>query len=222
MERWLYVMVSRTDTRMGRMIRCFTRSEYNHVSLALEPEHFVSFARYRSDVPLAGGYVRETPERLLFRGRSVPVRIFRLGIREEEAGKLEALFRLAGDRDCPLIYNSLGALFTSCHIPCPIPGAYTCLDFAGAVLGHSFSSIRALAEALSPWEIYCGDLSGFLHDNGSRSDPFFRNRGFFKGTGDTAVHFNRLFLRLIRIHRPADPLAACQFDLLQNQNAVSG
>lgn len=221
MERWLYVMVSRTDTRMGRMIRCFTRGEYNHVSLALDPEHFVSFARYRSDVPLAGGYVTEPPERLLFRGTSLPVRIFRLAVSREEAERLEELFRLAGDRECPLIYNSLGALLTSCHIPCPIPGAYTCLDFAGAVLGQSFSSIGDLADALSPWEIYQGELSGFLQDSGSREDPFFENRGFLKGTKDTGLHFWQLFLRLIRLRHPADPIAAFHFNLLQNQNAVS-
>ena len=59
-ENQLYIMLSRTDTGMGRLIRFFTRYDYNHVSLSLDPRlhSWVSFARYAVDVPLAGGFVR--------------------------------------------------------------------------------------------------------------------------------------------------------------------
>ena len=63
--KYLYIMLSRTGTGMGKVIRAFTRNEYNHVSLPLDSsfKRFVSFARYRQDVPLAGGFVAETPQR---------------------------------------------------------------------------------------------------------------------------------------------------------------
>ena len=139
MKRHLYVMLSRTDTGMGRFIRFFTREKYNHVSLSLDDtlQQFVSFGRYRQDVPLAGGYVPEPAERLLSCGKTMPVKIFRLDISETDAQGLDTVFGMAGQ--VPLIYNSLGALLSSCHIPCPIPGSYTCLEFAGTILGNRFS-----------------------------------------------------------------------------------
>ena len=72
---YLYVMLSRTDTGMGRFIRFFTREEYNHVSLCVDDslQKFVSFARYRQDTPLAGGAVAEPPQRLLSCGEAIPV-----------------------------------------------------------------------------------------------------------------------------------------------------
>ena len=222
MARYLYVMLSRTDTAMGRLIRFCTREEYNHVSLALDaPDRFVSFARYCSDVPLAGGYVTEPSARFLFQGRVPQVRIYRLELSEEDAGALEQLFGLAGHRESALLYNSLGALLTPCHIPCHIPGAYTCLEFAGAILGSSFSSIQALGDALAPWEIYRGELPHEDCPSADCSDPFFRKRSFLRGTKDTALHFNALLWRLLRLRRPADPISFCCLDILnKNKNAV--
>ena len=100
MPRHLYIMLSRTDTGMGRLIRFFTKETYNHVSLCLDDrlDHFVSFARFRQDVPLAGGYVAEPPERLLSCGKTMPVRIFKLDISPKDAEELEAIFALAGHK----------------------------------------------------------------------------------------------------------------------------
>lgn len=224
MGRYLYVMLSRTDTGMGRVIRRFTGAHFNHVSLSLDDElrHFVSFARYHRDVALAGGYVTEPAGRLLASGASLPVRIFRLDIRDEDAQQLEQLFRLAGDRTSGLIYNSLGAFLSTLHIPCPVPGAYTCLNFAGVILGQSFSSLQALEEALSPWELYQGDYSRLVSAENSHEDPFFERRGFFRGIGDTAAHFGRLLGRLLRLRRVEDPLKAYEGTILEyNKNAVS-
>ena len=216
MGRYLYVMLSRTDTGMGKVIRRFTAGEYNHVSLGLDDSlgQFVSFARYRVDVPLAGGYITEPARRLLSAGESLPVRIFRLEISQTDALSLEEIFRLAGCRESGLIYNSLGALMSTWHIPCPVPGAYTCLDFAGAILGASFPDIASLGEALSPWEVFHGDYFAIAPTDDADNDYFLR-RGFLKGTGDTLAHFGRLLLRVLRLKKISDPIASCQLNILE-------
>ena len=221
-QRYLYVMLSRTDTGMGKIIRLFTRGTYNHVSLGLDDDlrSFVSFARYARDVSLAGGYVTEPAERLLVSGERLPVRIFRLEITPEQHTRLEELFSLAGHRETGLIYNSLGAMLSTWHIPCPIPGAYTCLEFAGAVLGTPFPSLQALERHLTPYEIYHGELGDRVTDNGSRCDSFFKRRGFFRGVGDTVWHFTRLLGRTLRITHCHDPIAVYDAPILSNcQNA---
>lgn len=201
--QYLYVMLSRTPTGMGKIIRLFTRSPYNHVSLTLDDtfRQFVSFARYRVDTPLAGGYITESAERFLAGDSEVPVRIFRVEITDEKAQQLTKLFARAGDRGTGLIYDSLAALLSTFHIRTHIPGAYTCLSFASKVLDIPCRSLQELADHLSPLEIFHGDLRTVVQDSNDRSDPYFTPRGFFRGTADTAAHFGRLFCRLTRIRK---------------------
>lgn len=150
-------MLSRSDTAMGRFIRTFTRSTFNHVSVSLDDSLscFVSFARYRVDIPLAGGYVQEDAQRLLYRGNPLPVVIFRLEIPEAQRQELALLFAHAGEPDAP-IYNTLGALLSWLHLPCPVPGAYTCLEFANRLLGTRYRSIPALQKGLAPYAFFEG------------------------------------------------------------------
>lgn len=206
--KYLYVMLSRTPTGMGKIIRVFTRSSYNHVSLTLDDSfrRFVSFARYAVDTPLAGGYIQGSAERFLCGGAEVPVRIFRVEITEEKAQQLITLFARAGDRSTGLIYDSLAALLSTLHIRTHIPGAYTCLSFASKVLGIPFRSLQELANHLTPLEIFHGDFRTIVQDGHDRSDPYFTPRGFFRGTADTAAHFGRLFCRLTRICQYKDSL----------------
>jgi len=217
--RYLYVMLSRTHTGMGKLIRFCTKGEYNHVSLCVDDSltKFISFARYRQDVPLAGGAITEPPERLLSCEGGLPVIIYRLEITPEEAKQIEMLFTEVEKGN--LIYNTLGALLSSCHIRCPVPGAYTCLEFAGAVLGTSTLSINALQTTLEPWKFYQGNLFDLLQVNDDQSDPYFQKRGFWKGSWDTMVHFKVLLLRTLRLERLQDPVAVYELKILDHNTA---
>ena len=204
----LYLVLSRTETRMGKTIRLVTRYGYNHVSLSLDPQfrHWVSFARYAQGVPLAGGFVSESPERYLSSGGNVQVRIFRIAVPASRYRKLEALFASAGRPDSGLIYNTFGALATPVGLHFTVAGAYTCLEFADAVLGGSHRSIRSLDKELRKCLIYEGPLQGLVTDSGIRSGPYFVRRGPWGGTVDTTVHFARLCGRVLFGH--FDPVAA--------------
>ncbi|MBQ9762707.1 MAG: hypothetical protein IJV82_06500 [Oscillospiraceae bacterium] len=198
----LYLMLSRTNTGMGKVIRKYTGAHYNHVSLTLDGafHSFVSFARYRQDVPLVGGYVRESAERILSTPGELSVRIFRLELDEQQEKALETLFAKAGNPT--LIYDSLSALVSRWHIP----GCYTCLGFTSRILGRDFRSLQELEAYLEPHAVFTGDLRQLVTDSGDRSDPFFQKRGLMRGTGDTAVHFGKLLMRLLRITRCQDIL----------------
>lgn len=206
--RHLYLMLSQTGTGIGKMIRLVTHYDYNHVSLSLDPNfrHWVSFARYVKGVPLAGGFVKESPERFYACADTIPVKIFRIDITESRHEKLQMLFSRAGRSDCGLIYNTFGAMLNSIGLRFPIPGAYTCLEFAELVLDQSHHSIRALDRCYQDHLIFEGDLQELVADSGSRSGSFFTRRGALGGTKDTLFHFLRLCLRVIR-HKKSDPLS---------------
>ncbi|MBQ9168427.1 MAG: hypothetical protein IJX67_08490 [Oscillospiraceae bacterium] len=205
----LYLMLSRTATGMGKTIRLFTRYEYNHVSLTLDPtfQNWVSFARYVQHVPLAGGFVLETAQRFSSIEGPMPVKICRIALSENRYQQLVHLFSKAGDQDSGLIYNTFGALTTVIGCRFSLPGAYTCLDFASTVLGQQFKSIRDLDEALQDQLVFQGNLKDLLHDE-QNDDTYFIERGFWGGVWDTAVHFTRLINRLIHRSSHEDPLLA--------------
>lgn len=196
----LYLMLSRTNTGIGRIIRAATRYPYNHVSLSLDPSmrRWVSFARYARDIPFYGGFVEETAERHLASGLRIDVRIFRLEIPEETAWKLDTLFARAGRPDRQLIYNLFDAAAAPFGGSIRIPNAYTCLSFACRVMGVKFRSIRELDRYLSPYLIYEGPLTGLVADSGSREDAYFRELGLIRGSWNTARNLTLLSCRAFR------------------------
>lgn len=205
--RPLYLMISRTGTGIGKAIRYFTQFDYNHVSLSLDPElrRWVSFARYAKDVPLAGGFVPETPERFCSGGYPIQVKIFEFRISEHRYQKLQPLFDQAGHPDCNLIYNSFGPFADLLGLHLTIPGAYTCLEFANVVLNMSCKTIKELDADCQPHLIYKGLLADLVSDSGNRTDPYFTRRGLMDGTLDTLFHFARLCFRMASRHL-SDPV----------------
>lgn len=64
MQRSMYVLFSRQNTKIGCFIRVFLRnSRYSHVALSLDEKLYTvySFSRKRHDSPFSGGFVREYP-----------------------------------------------------------------------------------------------------------------------------------------------------------------
>ena len=57
----IYLVLSQTGTLFSRVLKFFTRAEYNHVSLSLDPEldKMYSFGRLSPTNPFVGGFVEE-------------------------------------------------------------------------------------------------------------------------------------------------------------------
>lgn len=197
--RPVYVMASQTDSGIARMIRAVTHYPYNHVSLTLDPQfhNWYSFARYVQDTPLYGGFIRETPARLMGEQGDTQVRIFRVDIPEKSAAELEAMLPLAGQRDSGLIYNHLDVLACAVGSRIQVPGCHTCLSFACHVLDREFQSIEALCDALSPCQIYEGSLRKFLQPSASREDDYYSPLGLLRGSSRSAAVLGLLLYRTV-------------------------
>lgn len=197
--RPLFVMASQTDTHIARLIRAVTRYPYNHVSVTLDPEltGWYSFARYAQDAPFYGGFILETPARLLGTQGDTQVRIFRVDIPEASAAELEAMLPLANRRDSGLIYNHFDAAACAIGVRVQVPKCHTCLSFADAVLGRDFRSIAELCDALAPYEIYEGPLAELLHAGPSREDAYYVPMGLVQGSCRSAALLGKLLYRTL-------------------------
>lgn len=208
MSKKLYVMISRTDTGIGKVIRCVSRYPYNHVSLTLDEDfrNWVSFARFFHDTPLYGGFIREPVERFLAKGERVDVRIFALELTESRYARLKKLFALAGKPDSGLVYNYFELVTATVGLSARVPGAYTCLGFACAVLGTGYRTIAQLNDALAPRLIYEGALGDLAPDNGCRDDIYFTRLGFRRGLTYSYICLCQLARRILR-PTDTDPVA---------------
>lgn len=198
--RRIYIMISRTDTGIARLIRGISRYPYNHVSLTLDPtlRQWYSFARYVQDAPFYSGFIREPAERFLAGGTDAQVRIFRLELPVSQAADLEQFCQTAGREDNGLIYNLFDAVASGIGLKLPIPGSHTCLSFACSILGREHRTIQSLSAELAPYCVYEGSLAALVPDSGSRDDVYFTRIGLLGGTVKSAKQFGRLLLRLLR------------------------
>lgn len=186
-QKKLYLMISHTDTGIGKLIRFVTGYPYNHVCMTLDPafRSWFSFARYIQDTPLYGGFIREPVERYLAKGQRIDVRVFAVDISREIHDALAELFTLAGKQDPRLRYNLFSLVTLAFGVDVPIPGAYTCLGFANRVLGTDHRSIKSFDAHLASHMIYEGTLNDLAPDSGCRDDLYFTRLGFLRGTAES-------------------------------------
>ena len=201
--KYLYVMISSTDTGMARFIRTFSRSSYNHVSMTLDPtlRNWWSFARYHQDAPFYGGFIKEPVERFYGNTGDAHVRIFRIEITQERSRRIQHLFVQAGRKETRLIYNYFDAIASVVNQKIAIAGSYTCLSFACAVIGRQYRKIEDLNAALEPHLYYEGSLAQLAPDSGNREDGYFQPIGRLKGNLLSAKQLALVTARFIRRRR---------------------
>ena len=195
----LYVMISKTDTGIGNLIRKVSGYPYNHVSMTLDSSFrsWVSFARFIQDTPLYGGFIVEPVERFLAKGKTVDVRIFALELSPSRYQELQKLFAEAGTPDNGYLYNHLELLTLSFGIRFPVRNAYSCLGFFNAVMGTDFRSIRELDLQMTPLLHYEGTLNALAPDSGNRSDLYFTRLGPWEGFVRSAQTLGGLLHRVM-------------------------
>ena len=57
----IYIMLTFTGTTLSRVIKIYTRNDYSHASIALDPElsECIVFGRKKPRNPFIGGFIKE-------------------------------------------------------------------------------------------------------------------------------------------------------------------
>lgn len=205
---YLYVILSHTNSNIGRAIRTFTRHSYNHASISLRPDlsEMYSFGRHRRSNFVAGGFVKENYTHLMLgRDTELPVKIFKMPVSEEQIGlvrKLIAEIDNDGDGYQYNLYVVLNELFHTDYSPYK---TMTCLDFTENVLKLSGAistelpclTISHLEQYMQMFEEYAGDLRSYPHLNRSvvQSGDYYIKYNMFKEMSIAAGTLSTLFRR---------------------------
>jgi len=153
----IYIVISRTPTRIGKMIRKALGQEFNHVSLSMDYnlKYMYSFGRIMLKNPLIGGIIQESRRTLsLGTPRPVFVKIYRIPVTEDQYdliwGKINDLF----EDDEGYYYNYLGALGLMIKFKIKMYKTYICSEFALDMMKHAGIEITTRDSSLvTPEEI---------------------------------------------------------------------
>ena len=159
MSYFIYVVFSSTPYKIGKAIRCLTGEQYNHVSIALDPEltQMYSFARRYYKTPFYGGFVKESLSRYQFRDNKAIIRICKIPVTNQQYDRIKVRMRQMLRNSKQYLYNHMSVFGTLVKRPIKAKGAYTCAEFCVLVLNE-------LGFSLTPTKYYSiGELESILH-----------------------------------------------------------
>ena len=167
-DRYIYVILSSTPYKIGKMIRKVTRNSYNHVSIAVDQDmtQMYSFARRYCRTPLYGGFVVESASRYYRNDTCSSVKVHRIPISQEQYDGLEKRLANMTENKNRYLYNHLSVLTGLLRRPVHLRDAYTCVEFCVEILNMvgfpvvpgKYYSIGDLVHLLHPYMVYTGPM----------------------------------------------------------------
>jgi len=134
--KYLYIMISKTETGVGRLLRRFGDLNYNHVSLSLDEEltSLYSFARSERYGFLTGSIVHETTDRYLAGSQEdVQIEIFRIPVSDQAYQEVcELVHEVLNDKE--YMYNLISVVAYPLFKGFSTYKAYSCMEFVLAML----------------------------------------------------------------------------------------
>lgn len=208
MQNNMYVVFSRTPYTIGKIIRFFSHSEYNHVSVAFDRSLYemYSFARYYKNAPFYGGFVRESAVRYFNGPKCAKVQVCKIGLTDAQLNNARAYLRqLETDKEA-YRYNLISALIYPFKKRVNIDKCYTCVEFAVELLSRigydlgvekgAFCSMKKLMGRLADKTIYVGRINKLLNNYLYQGDSFTENKGFRERTKLTLISNGKLIGKL--------------------------
>lgn len=161
-DKKIYIVVSKTNTFLGKIIRAATRYDYNHASVAISSELYpmYSFARYHKNEPFFGGFVEESWKRYIVNHRSVKVKIYKINLSEEQYKEVNHKIQNFVVNKDKYKYDIIGAILGIKRQQTLQNNKYTCVTFISELL-KGIDEYSSLGDTVNVKQL-CEELSVFL------------------------------------------------------------
>ena len=172
--QFIYVVISKTQTKFARCIRYLGHLEYNHSALGLDADlnDFYAFSRPQHRAIFLGRLVRETLDRYtLKKNRPVPIVVFQLPVSVHQLEHLKETIQKISD-DPEYMYNLFSVLFFPFTHGFATYKAYNCTEFVAHTLkelnfplpkhAHEYRP-DDFVKILQEYIIFTGDIRDYMH-----------------------------------------------------------
>ncbi len=193
----IYVILSRTNTGISKVIRFLTHYELNHSSLTLSDDftNFYAYGRRRNKPALNGGFIIEDPGRSCPYYTDIRVKIFKFEVSDEKYVEIqEEIKRLEEKRD-ETCYNSISALAYFSKNTIKAVDSYTCIEFICHILGIKEKiSIKEFDKKYEKLVIYDGSYKKLMNfpDYVEPNHDYFIKEPLIKRLKLDFIHLKRL------------------------------
>lgn len=136
-ERYVYVLLSRTHTRVATVIRWFTQEPYSHTSISLDSElrDLYSFARRKVNNPLTAGFTKEDIETGVFgMDNQITCIVYKVPVTEEQYEKIKCEIVKFKQNPDYYKYNFLGLFAGILRLNITDDRHFTCSAFVDHIL----------------------------------------------------------------------------------------
>lgn len=200
----IYVVVSRTQTKVGKLLRMFGGLKYNHASISLDKDlkQLYAFARPYYHAPFMGKLVKETATSyVLNNNKIVPIVVYKIPVTHNQYRTIRQIItNMVDDPEC--VYNYLSIISRTINMGLDIvndlelikqdlefnkwleiDNAYTCIDFVMVILEKlGFTLTKPtykytpddLTTMLCDYKVYEGDIRGIMQIT-NIDDKFFED-----------------------------------------------
>lgn len=111
MKKSVYVVLSQSGSLISRMLKMFTRDEYNHSSISLSPtlDKMYSFGRKKLYNPFVGGFIEESKDKGMYkRFQQTKALVFELKVEEEKYNAIKYFIDYFIEHETEFVYNYFG------------------------------------------------------------------------------------------------------------------
>ena len=139
-KKYVYILLTRTETVPSKVIHFFKRMPYVHVSIALDEEldELYSFARKKINNPFRCGFIDEDITTGIFgRDTETKCKVMRLRMTDEQYQELKASIEVFKENREKYKYNYLGVLLIYFHRGFERKYKCFCSEFVDKVLKMS-------------------------------------------------------------------------------------
>lgn len=109
--RKIYIVLTFSGTFLSMLVKCYTRKQYSHVSIALDEnlDSMYSFGRIHAYNPFWGGFVHEAPNKGTYkRFKNTISKIYSLEVSEREYKKIKETIKTFEDNKDIYRFNMIG------------------------------------------------------------------------------------------------------------------
>jgi len=179
MEKYIYVVISRTPTYTGKLVRKFLKEKYNHASISLDKNlsQMYSFCRLSVSNPLVGGIVRESVFTLTIGLKdNVPINIYRIPVTTQKYELISKfIYGIYNDNEV-YYYNFLQAIGLINNKRHAVYKTYICTEFVMEALRKAGIKLTTLESyRITPTDI-CTIMKNFICYSGNLDDYPFRTQ----------------------------------------------
>ena len=196
----IYILLTKTHTKVASLVRYFAKTSYNHCSLALNKEltDLYAFARPEQHGLLLGRLVKETKDRYT-NGDRVHVEscVIEVLLTDEQYEMISSKISEI-EQDDEYMYNFISALSYPFTKGMSVYKSYTCVEFVCAMLQIADSRLSDEACRYIPDDLYAlyQDSVIFQGDLRNYMAPAKKDEHYYG-----ALTFSLMFLNLIAAHK---------------------